>query len=235
MNVYVDGFNLYNGRLKGSEYRWLDLVALFDNLFPSYEVRLVRYFTANLKGKASPQDPGTVTRQQVYLRALETLDRLIIHRGRFEVRPSRYRRRNPAPGESEMVDVWRPEEKGSDVNLATYLVRDAFMNEADVYVVVSNDSDLEEAVRIVATELSNRVFLIFPHGTESKLLLKCGHEEVVWLSSGKLAESQLPNPVHTHTAKLYRPAEWGPLTSRPWKKNRAPFGALGPATMHRGV
>ncbi|GAA1441248.1 hypothetical protein [Leifsonia poae] len=118
MNVYVDGFNLYNGLLRGSDHRWLDLVALFDNLFPSFDVCRVRYFTANLKGKASPHDPGVVTRQQTYLRALATLDRLEIHRGHFEVRATRYRRRHRGDDEPEMVDVWRPEEKGSDVNLA---------------------------------------------------------------------------------------------------------------------
>ncbi|MGN6426727.1 MAG: NYN domain-containing protein [Leifsonia sp.] len=214
MNVYVDGFNLYNGLLRGGDHRWLDLVALFDTVFPSYEVRLVRYFTADLKGKASPDDPGIVKRQQVYLRALATLDRLHIHRGHFEVRASRYRRRRPAPGESALVDVWRPEEKGSDVNLATYLVRDAFRREADVFVVVSNDSDLEAPVRIVASELGKRVFLIFPHGFESRDLMTCGHERVVWISAGKLAASQLPNPVMSGRTPLFRPAQWLPDLDR---------------------
>lgn len=214
MNVYVDGFNLYNGLLRGTDYRWLDLVALFDNLFPDYDVRLVRYFTAVLKGKASPGDPGIVSRQQVYLRALNTLDRLETHFGHFEVRPARYRRRYRGTSESEMVDVWRPEEKGSDVNLATYLVRDAFLDAADVYVVVSNDSDLEEPVRVVASELGKRVFLIFPHGNESRDLVKCGHERIVWIGTGKLSDSQLPNPVMANKTPIFRPAEWLPDLDR---------------------
>lgn len=214
MNVYVDGFNLYNGLLKGTDHRWLDLIALFDNVFPSYDVRLVRYFTANLKGRASPDDPGVVTRQQTYLRALATRSRLQIHRGHFEVRAGRYRRRRPQPGEPLMVDVWRPEEKGSDVNLATYLVRDAFRGEADVYVVVSNDSDLEEPIRIVASELGKRVFLVFPHGFETRDLMRCGHERVVWIGSGKLAASQLPNPVIVGRTPLFRPPEWLPDLDR---------------------
>ncbi|AMM22880.1 hypothetical protein AX769_22405 (plasmid) [Frondihabitans sp. PAMC 28766] len=65
MNVYVDGFNVYNGLLRGTDYRWLNLVALFDGLFLGYDVRLVRYFTAVLEGKASPGNPGIVARQQV--------------------------------------------------------------------------------------------------------------------------------------------------------------------------
>ena len=30
--VYVDGYNLYYGRLRNSAYKWLDVVALFDGL-----------------------------------------------------------------------------------------------------------------------------------------------------------------------------------------------------------
>jgi hypothetical protein len=30
--VYVDGYNLYYGRLRGTPFKWLDLVALFDAL-----------------------------------------------------------------------------------------------------------------------------------------------------------------------------------------------------------
>jgi hypothetical protein len=30
--VYVDGYNLYYGRLRGTAFKWLDLVKLFDDL-----------------------------------------------------------------------------------------------------------------------------------------------------------------------------------------------------------
>ena len=33
-NVYVDGFNLYYGALKGTPYKWLDLGALSKVLLP---------------------------------------------------------------------------------------------------------------------------------------------------------------------------------------------------------
>ena len=35
-NVYVDGFNLYYGALKGSPYKWLDVDALFRTLLPTH-------------------------------------------------------------------------------------------------------------------------------------------------------------------------------------------------------
>ena len=30
--IYVDGYNLYYGRLYGTEYKWLDVVALFSEM-----------------------------------------------------------------------------------------------------------------------------------------------------------------------------------------------------------
>lgn len=48
-----------------------------------------------------------------------------------------------------MVEVWATEEKGSDVNLAVELVNDAWSGLYDLAVIVSNDSDLLQALRIV--------------------------------------------------------------------------------------
>ena len=47
------------------------------------------------------------------------------------------------------VHVIKIEEKGSDVNLATRLVHDAHRDAYEGALVVSNDSDLNEALRIV--------------------------------------------------------------------------------------
>ena len=51
----------------------------------------------------------------------------------------------------------KTEEKCSDVNLATYLLADAFRADAGTFVVVSNDSDLMEPIRLVSQELGYRV------------------------------------------------------------------------------
>ena len=52
-----------------------------------------------------------------------------------------------------MVEVADREEKGSDVNLATLLLIDAFSGAMDAAVVVSNDSDLALPVREVRSRL----------------------------------------------------------------------------------
>ena len=44
--VYVDGFNLYYGALKGTPFKWLDLVRLAYQLLPAgYSVTKLKYFT----------------------------------------------------------------------------------------------------------------------------------------------------------------------------------------------
>lgn len=55
VNVYVDGFNLFYGALRGSPHRWLDLGALCSALLPNDEIRRIRYFTARVTSR--PGDP----------------------------------------------------------------------------------------------------------------------------------------------------------------------------------
>lgn len=84
--VYVDGFNLYYGALKGRPYRWLNLLALSENLLnpgpgPSkYSIVLVKYFTARVSGAADPDAPR---RQSIYLKALKTVPQIEVHFGSF--------------------------------------------------------------------------------------------------------------------------------------------------------
>jgi len=75
--VYVDGFNLYYGALKGTPFKWLDPVRLTTTLIPqNYRIDRLHYFTARVSGKL---DPGAPSRQQVYLNALSTLPDVEIH------------------------------------------------------------------------------------------------------------------------------------------------------------
>jgi hypothetical protein len=46
--LYIDGFNLYYGVLKGSSYKWLDVVKLFTHICqeqnPDAEIVAVKFF-----------------------------------------------------------------------------------------------------------------------------------------------------------------------------------------------
>jgi hypothetical protein len=80
-NVYVDGFNLYYGAVKGTPYRWLDLRALSQRILPENAIHRVRYFTALVDPR--PDDPRQRQRQETYIRALRTVPGLEVHYGTF--------------------------------------------------------------------------------------------------------------------------------------------------------
>jgi hypothetical protein len=79
--VYVDGFNLYYGAVKGTPYKWLNLVELAKQVLPAFHVvASVKYFTARVSGA---EDPASPKRQHAYLSALKTLPEVEIYYGRF--------------------------------------------------------------------------------------------------------------------------------------------------------
>ena len=159
-NFYIDGFNLYYGVLKRTSFRWLDLHKLCQLSFPNDDVHRIRYFTASVKpAKANPLQ---AERQQVYLRALRTLPSLKIHLGKFLITSATMPLAKPTLGGPAEVEVIRFEEKGSDVNLASYLLLDAFEDDYEQAVVITNDSDLVTPVRLVQEKFGKPVVVLFP-------------------------------------------------------------------------
>lgn len=212
--VYIDGFNLYYGCLRGSRNKWLDLSRLCTLLLPGHRIAGIHYYTAFVS--ALPHDPDQPVRQQAYVRALRTLPDVTVVEGRFlfhRVRmPRAAGQTGSAPlytpqGRLDCVDVVKAEEKGSDVNLASHLLYDAFKNRFDIAVVVSNDSDLLEPIRIVRSELGKQVGILNPHPRPSQVLLP--HIDFIkQIRHGVLAASQFP-PVLTDAAgTIHRPAAW---------------------------
>ena len=61
-----------------------------------------------------------------------------------------------------MEQIIKPEEKGTDVNLASYLLFDCFNGEYEQAVVISNDSDLARPVRMVRDEFGKTVIVVNP-------------------------------------------------------------------------
>jgi uncharacterized LabA/DUF88 family protein len=161
-NVYIDGFNFYYGCIKGTPHRWLDLGAYCRTVFPNNTIHRIRYFTALVKPTA--QDPTQQQRQLAYLRALATIPHLSIHYGRFSVMPKwRWLADSPPNDPPRSVKIIHVEEKGSDVNLASHLLMDGFNHDYDVAIVVSNDSDLVEPIRMVRANLHLKVGILNPY------------------------------------------------------------------------
>jgi uncharacterized LabA/DUF88 family protein len=207
-SVYIDGFNFYYAAVKGTPYKWLDFRAVFRALLqPHHRVDRIRYFTARVSGTRDAQQP---LRQQVYWRALKaTTPELQIVEGNFLTHAVRRPLAHPPPGGPRTVEVLNTEEKGSDVNLAVNLLNDAWLDAFDCALIVSNDSDLAEAMRLVRHhhphKLLGLVFARHRGGNPSYELSRHAHF-VKRLSRTVLGSCELPNPIPGTT--IHKPASW---------------------------
>ena len=142
--------------MKGTSFRWLDLRMLSERILkPGCRINRIRYFTALVDGR---KDPATPQRQQAYLRALGTISDLTIHYGSF----STHAKTLPLESGGGMVRVLKTDEKGSEVNLASHLLLDAFAGDFETALVVSNDSDLAFPIRAVRKRLGLTVGVACP-------------------------------------------------------------------------
>lgn len=211
--VYIDGFNLYKGRLQKDfpQYKWLNIEALCSHLLPGLDVVKVRYFTAKLIPK--PHDPNIHMRQQVYLEALESLPSVSIHYGQFFSR-RQYFAVHPLDidietGREKVVRVHRHEEKGTDVSLATWMMRDAALNECQAHVLMSLDSDFYEVLNVLKHDLGREIGVIFPSDNVSGKLLETEPSIVRHVREGALRDSQLPDKVWVSDSRtLSKPKTW---------------------------
>ena len=204
-HVYVDGFNLYYGCIKGTPYKWLDIDRMVRLLLPGHTIRAIRYFSANVS--ARPGNLDAPIRQQTYFRALRTIPHLSIQLGYFKAHQVRMPLVNPSPGGPTTALVWRTDEKGSDVNLATQLLIDGFDNAYDCAVLVTNDSDLLGPIREVRHRLKKRVGLLNPQQRPARALLSEAHFYKK-IRSGVLLASQLPHTMTDAQGTFTKPPTW---------------------------
>ncbi len=174
---------------------------------PGDNLLAIKYYTALIKPR--PNDPGAPIRQQVYLRALRTLPNLSIYLGHFLSHTVKMPLASSIrPGATlQYVDVLKTEEKGSDVNLATHLLHDAHKGNFTLAVVVSNDSDLVEPIRIVRSELSKRVGLFNPRKYPS-VELSNNVDFVKNIRKGALKICQFPSNLKDSQGEFHKPPEW---------------------------
>lgn len=199
--AYVDGFNLYYRLLKQQPcYRWLDVACLADCVTSKdHDIHLVNYYTARVSAKLDPEAPR---KQQLYLSALSSNARIKIHTGNFLVNPKWVRPFDATDPEARIKAII-PEEKGSDVNLASHLVRDACQRRFEAAAIFTNDTDFVEPIRIVTQELGMFVVLCTPVSRPARSLVAVA-SSVRHINNSHLRQSQLPNQV----GKAERPPNW---------------------------
>jgi uncharacterized LabA/DUF88 family protein len=207
-SVYIDGYNLYHGMLDGHgrKYLWLDLRRFALSLFsdPRQQLVAVKYFTS-----AAPGGPQTAQRQQTYWKALETCADLEIIRGKYREMPTRCK----SCGIKEAIcrdcgeKLSFRNEKRTDVNIATHLVRDACENRFDVAILVGGDTDLIAAVEVVKS--LRRIVVAFPPNRTNDEMRRAASGSFV-LTEAKFKNAQFLNDRVEVASGIWveRPIKW---------------------------
>jgi hypothetical protein len=143
----------------------------------------------------------------IYHRALATIPHVSIHLGYFQQTIARMPLAYPTPGGPTTVAVVKTEEKGSDVNLAAHLVADAFLGDCDIAVVISNDGDLAEPVRIVRHRLGLPVGILnpFPVKRRARALEAIPPTFFKQIRPSELRAAQFPPVMSDHHGKITKP------------------------------
>ena len=205
-NAYIDGFNLYYGCLKGTPYKWLDLSRLCTFLLPKqFSLGVIRYFTARVT--PLPGNPDAPVRQNTYLRALATLPNVQIVEGTFLRHAVKMPLAVPPSRGPRFAEVIRTEEKGSDVNLASYLLLDAFQRACDVALIISNDSDLLTPIQMARQRFRLKTIIVSPHPTPSfELSQQADFRRQI--RKGSLKASQFPDVLTDRVGQFHKPYRW---------------------------
>lgn len=232
-NAYIDGFNLYKGSLeKRPECRWLNVVNLCKSLEPDADLNTVYYFTAPVKSRFVGDRASD--RQATYLRVLEHSGVKIV-RGKFR-KDSRWHRMaskeleefvqpelaahlgltrlairgswNRAQPDVPMTKVVILGEKGSDVNLASHLLRDVYRGNIDRALVITGDSDLTLPVFFAKTE-GVTVHVVVPGDGQNSESLKSAANSLTRLDVELLRISQFPDSYLTPAGgNIQKPSSW---------------------------
>jgi hypothetical protein len=91
------------------------------------------------------------------------------------------------------------------VNLATYLLLDAFKGGVDIALLVSNDAGLAEPVKITRAKFGLRIWLPLPCRSQPSTVLRAHADAVRPIRKGALAASQFPVTLTDATGTFSKP------------------------------
>lgn len=196
--VYVDGFNLYFGMLEAGfdNCKWLDLRKLMNNfLKPEQNLVDIKYFTSRVGN-----NPDKQKRQATYIEALESIGIKIIY-GRYQVNDVECHR---------CGHIWRePNEKMTDVNIATQIIIDAYQDKYETAILISGDSDLVPPIKSVHENFKNkRVAVFFPPKRYNNSVAVVARGSLI-IGRKKLVDSQFAAEVQKKDGYVLRkPTDW---------------------------
>ena len=211
--VYIDGYNLYYGLLKGSPAsKWLDLRALVSSMFKEeHEIVSVKFFTARVR--TYPHDIAAEERQKIYLQALAAFGGVDIVEGFYSKKKEwlphvNEKCRTCGEAHAGMARVVKLEEKRSDVNLAVAALIDAMRQDADVFAFVTGDSDQAGTIYALRREFGKTVLVFNPHVAVSEHLKRAA-TYYAHIPRDLPARCQLPEVVPLPNGhSIHRPPAW---------------------------
>jgi uncharacterized LabA/DUF88 family protein len=226
--IYIDGYNLYYGRLRNTEFKWLDIVTLFSNMAHTIEPRssvvAVKYFTAPALSKFARHGNASMQAQNDYHRALEAkypqLFSITLGSHVYEKDGTSlpiYIKGVPFD-KNKSAKVWRLVEKKTDVNIAMAMYRDASKGVADQLILVSNDSDAEPVLQAISEDFPNLILgLVMPLALPedgkrsrppSRRLASLAHWNRSYIRDDELKNALLPAQVPTRKKPATKPVYW---------------------------
>lgn len=221
--IYVDGYNLFYGCLKHTAYKWLDLRELLFNKIvrvqaPESELVQIRFYTADIKTKFATRGNQARTAQDHYHNALKAhlQNEIEIVKGYYATEKAPAIAYEQPPDKQHRVWIWRLEEKQTDVNIAIDGYRDASKGLIDQAVFVSNDADLEPALKAMREDFGDDISigLITPvkartGRTGSGSLDHQSDWTRRYIRDEELSQSQLERVIHRQGKKpIIKPDYW---------------------------
>jgi uncharacterized LabA/DUF88 family protein len=208
-SVYIDGTNFEYGLKQAAEidndwnqFHWIDFIKFFELFVPHLDVQKVIYFTA------PPINVQKRNRQQLLLKA-----NILLNGSRFQYVNGKYYEKPllcPLCNSSYTM----PEEKRTDVNISVQMMRDCALNNTDVLILVSADSDLMPPLISIKNDFPNKKIIVcFPPNRFSNDLnnfMKLNRFNVIRLekNKGKFLASIMPDTVSQGAKSYTIPPEW---------------------------
>lgn len=224
---FVDGYNLFYGLLAGTQYKWLDLPALLAHIVrvehPDSAIDAVSFFTSGVKPSLATRGIASKEAQDAYIRALIARGVSVFY-GRHQLesgKAPRFIDKETPASRADQVEIWKLEEKETDVHIAISMYRLAARQAAlplseriEQLVLVSADTDMTPALRALREDFPDlRLGVILPHREGIQRTVPGSLKEYAhWMrhvvKETELAKHQFPGRVPTRKKPAIKPDYW---------------------------
>ena len=224
---FVDGYNLFYGLLAGTQYKWLDLPTLLAHIIrvehPDNTLEAVSFFTSGVKPSLATRGIASKEAQDTYIRALIARGVTVFY-GRHQLesgKAPRFIDKDTPASRADQVEIWKLEEKETDVHIAISMYRLAARQATlppeqriQQLVLVSADTDMTPALRALHEDFPElHLGVILPHREGIQRTVPGSLKQYAnWMrhlvTNVELAEHQFPLRIPTRKKPIDKPDYW---------------------------